>query len=316
MRLTSSSLTSSINPFNLLSAYSRPHKRYGRKIICLALALSLLILPNPELAKQITSLASSAINFVADAALNFSTNTPPPARPAAVQEKRKERLADRLNRVASIRISPSKIVVYEGETLSFNAMPVDALGQTIQGVAFSWESTDREKIAIDGAGRARFLRPGLTRIICHAGLAEESAPVLVRPGNRPFQSDEEWKRDQSGLSADGQIVGQSDGHDTDQALIASTLTDQASELPSDYNPVSTSADVPPQGFIASAKSALPKAAVPLLPQGGGGGYNGTDAVYDELWSEPRNLVGTPRNRGRGSARSCPKAATSIWECRW
>ena len=54
----------------------------------------------------------------------------------------------------------------------------------------------------------------------------------------------------------------------------------------------------PESVSGSADGALPALLDKLMPTAyaQGGGYTGNDFGYDELWSEPRNLLGSPRNR--------------------
>ena len=69
-------------------------------------------------------------------------------------------MADRAAAVAHIQISPGKFVGYLDEGTTFTAMPSDSFDRTIQGVKFSWESSNTNKLEIDEAGRARFLQAG------------------------------------------------------------------------------------------------------------------------------------------------------------
>jgi len=50
--------------------------------------------------------------------------------------------------------------------------------------------------------------------------------------------------------------------------------------------------------VAAAKST--SLASPPSPVFQTGGADSADFLYDELWSEPRNLVGSPRNRATDS----------------
>jgi RHS repeat-associated protein len=168
-----------------------------------------------------------------------------------------ETLADRLTAVAHVRISPVKFVGYEGGSVTLTAHPTDYLDRPVQGVRFTWESSNTDKVEVDEMGRARFLQPGLARITCRAGLIEETALVLVRPGRRPHQTDQEWRADQSSLQAN---AGPSTGGSGSPASRLSSLIDKLS--PAAYA----------QGTWVN------------------------DLGYDQLWSEARNLVGSPRNR--------------------
>ncbi|MEK6300191.1 MAG: RHS repeat-associated core domain-containing protein [Acidobacteriota bacterium] len=179
---------------------------------------------------------------------------------------RRETLADRRARVSQIRVSPFKLVGYAGEGATFTASPSDFRDRTIQGVKFDWESSDPQKLQIDEAGRATFLQPGRAWITCRAGTASATAPVLIRPGHRPVQSDQDWRNDQNGLDASGNIVGQSGGSSESTVAAAGTIINSLL----DRLTPTASAQVYPDLWAA-------------------------DVGYDQLWSEPRNALGSPRN---------------------
>jgi hypothetical protein len=222
-------------------------------------ALNLLLWPGPSLATEhLIALFSEVLNtrvvsYSYEAFFFrrlFSQTAPRP---------RRETMADRVAAVGHIQINPIKFVGYEDEGATFTAIPSDSLNRTVQGVKFSWDSSDTNTLQIDEAGRARFLQPGLVRIICRVGAAMASAPVLIRPNHRPRQTDAEWRLDQQALAANGTIVGQSNGSQGLDSMLAS-LVDKL------------------------APSALAQG--PPYPD---------DLGYDQLWSEPRNWVGSPRN---------------------
>ena len=171
----------------------------------------------------------------------------------------RETMAERASAVARIQINPIKLVGYENDGATFTATPSDFLDRTVQGVKFFWESSDAAKLQIDEAGRARFLQPGLVRITCRAGSAVASAPVLIRPNLRPRQSDAEWRIDQQRLTVNGDIVGENGGAKGVGSALATF-------------------------FDKLAPTALAQG--PPYPN---------DLGYDQLWNEPRNLVGAPRN---------------------
>ncbi|MFY9553594.1 MAG: hypothetical protein WAV47_02620, partial [Blastocatellia bacterium] len=168
-------------------------------------------------------------------------------------------MADRAAAVAHIQINPNKFVGYEDEGTKFTATPTDFLDRTVQGVKFTFESSDTSKLQIDESGRARFLEPGLAWITCRAGTATSTAPVLIRPNHRPRQSDAEWRGDQQKLSVNGDILGEAGGSN---------------------------------GIGAALASLLDKLAATAFAQGP---PYPNDLGYDQLWSESRNLVGSPRN---------------------
>jgi len=112
-------------------------------------------------------------------------------------------VAERTAAVSSVKISPDTVVGYIGDSVTFVAMGTDIHGQPAHGAKFTWESSDPTKLAIDEAGRAAFLQPGLVTVTAGAGLALGAAPVLIRPTRRRMQTDEEWRADQDSLVADG-----------------------------------------------------------------------------------------------------------------
>jgi RHS repeat-associated protein len=227
---------------------------WRRRLGCFALIFGLIFSPGLGFAlAELPGIAASAATFseasvkrvpaLFKSLFGFSDTQAPPETPT-----------DRIAQLRTIRISPSRFVGYSGESLTFQAIGKNFTDQTVQGVLFdNWESSDSLSVQIDDSGRARFLRAGLTTITCRAGAAVAIAQVLVRPGPRPRQTDQEWKVDQD------------------------TLPD------------------PEAGGVGSIlPSLLDKLAPTAYAQGGG--YSGTDFGYDELWSESRNLVGSPRNR--------------------
>jgi RHS repeat-associated protein len=223
-----------------------------RKLICLTLILSLLILPAPSRAfSELSSLASSTLSIGA-----ISINHLPSLWKWLLRstgDEREETLEDRLAHVSHIQISPTRFVGYEGQAVNFTAIGLDSADRTIQGLVFSWESSDPSKVEIDGNGRATFHQPGNCEIIGRAGAVTTAARVLVKAGQRPLQTDEEWRNDQRSLSE-------------------STSTTVGAILPNLLNKLMPTAHAQ------------------------GGGYTAADFGFDEMWAEPRNLIGNPLNR--------------------
>lgn len=179
-----------------------------RRVVCSAIAFNLLLWPGPGVvAEPFIALASQVIKtrvaFYSYEAFFFRR-----LFSQAASRPRRETMADRAAAVARIQINPLKFVGYEDDGATFTATPSDFLDRTVQGVKFSWESSDTNKLQIDDAGRARFLQAGLVRITCRAGLASATAPVLIKPGGRPRQSDAEWRIDQQRITVNGDVVGE------------------------------------------------------------------------------------------------------------
>jgi RHS repeat-associated protein len=225
--------------------------------------LNLLVWPGADLAlRELPAMGLSVIRLADGSFRRISSLITSFFGPVAAAQA-EETLETRLARVASIRISPFKFVGYQDQSVTFSALAIDAFGETIHGVKFTWESSDLDKLEIDEAGQATFLRPGLARITCSAGSAQAVAPVLVRPGHRPLQSDSQWLADQNGLGVDGTTIGLEGGLGGSESLLSSVMD-----------------KLVPMAFAQSC----------------GSGGDGGDLPYDELYTEPRNLVGSPHNR--------------------
>ncbi|MGH9824327.1 MAG: hypothetical protein ACREDR_13865, partial [Blastocatellia bacterium] len=151
-----------------------------------------------------------------------------------------------------------KYVAHIGQTMTFAAIAFDFGERPVQGAGLSWTSSDPEKVQVNSTGGAEFKSPGQAWIVASAGPVQERVPVLVLEGQRKRQTDEEWDSDQAKLNRDGTLPAKTG--------IASAL------LPSLMDKLSPS----------------------VYAQTGGG--DSADFPYDELWSDPRNLVGHPGGR--------------------
>jgi len=264
MRLFSSPTRSLSQQFPFKNSLRLFRRGSARKFVCLALILSLLILPVPKLAlNDFSALASVTFSATSDSLSSVAKFFKSIFAPSP-QRRQSETLAQRRARVSEIQISPSRFVAYQGDLIQFSALPTDSSGETVQGATYSWASSDPSKLQIDGTGEAIALNPGLVEVTCQAGSGTGTARLLIRSGERPVQTDEEWDSDQ----ADSRLTGFND-----------------SESDSSTGP-------------SIAASIVEKLAPTALAQNQGGcnGGDSSDFGYDELYSEPRNLIGSPRNR--------------------
>src|SRR5262249_42094690 len=158
--------------------------------------------------------------------------------------------ADRLSHVSHIALNPPKHVLYQQQRIPFNSIATDYQGRIIQGIRFSYSSSDPSKLTVDELGVATALHPGLVWLTSTAGVVSWRVPILVLPGARPSQSDAQWSADQAKMNPDGTLAGSGGG--------------MASILPSLIDKIS------PTVYAQSS-----------------GGDSG-DFGYDELWSDPRN----------------------------
>jgi RHS repeat-associated protein len=205
-----------------------------RTLVCQAIILNLFIWPTPAVtlrpildpASVLASTVGSTMSGAGSALSRFATSVvfipagpimfPVPVLPiwpfqSVAPVARELSMAERIARVATVKVAPHKLVGYVGDSVTFIAMATDALGEPAHGAKFTWESSDPNKLTIDEAGRASLLHPGLVRVTARAGFAEQTALVLIRPTRRPLQTDEEWRADQDSLVGDGRQQTD-DGH--------------------------------------------------------------------------------------------------------
>jgi RHS repeat-associated protein len=232
---------------------------WRRRVLCLVLIFGMLTVPD----------LGYAVSAASEIAVQVAKDTVAPI-PVAVKwfkrlfrrsarPRRQETTADRSASVSSIAITPAGIVGYTGQQVSFTAVGSNSEGQTIQGAQFTWSSADAEKLQIDSSGMASLSVPGLVWVTAATANVSNRVLVLIQPGPRPAQSDGKWRTDQQQLRPDGTVIP---------------------------NPGTTTG-----GLLDSVVEHL----VPTAHAQTSGG-DSADSLYDELWSEPRNLVGSPRNR--------------------
>jgi hypothetical protein len=102
-------------------------------------------------------------------------------------------------------------LVYTGQTHVFSAYPTDSTGAAAHGAMFTWDTSDHSVAIADEAGKVTMLKPGLCWVTCQAGAVQAKAPLLVKPGPRPQQTDTQWAADQNSLSVTGVVTGGTGG---------------------------------------------------------------------------------------------------------
>jgi YD repeat-containing protein len=246
-------------------------ERVGQKLLCFTLVANLMTWPAPEwVLQQFPVLAADVVNATTSPLENFMLFF---RRLLSSKPARQESLADRIAQVARLKISPLKLVAYQNQVIAFTALPTNFAGETVQGVRVEWESSNTDKVDIDDSGEAVCLQPGLAIITCRAGLIAGVAAVLVRAGHRPPQTDEEWRADQSAFGARGILPLGAGGSGTSGARGTASF------------------------FTSLVDRLMPTAYAQTQ------GYSNNDFPFDELYSESRNLVGSPRNRAIESTRT-------------
>lgn len=255
--------TSRISLLSLRSSRSFFRRFFGRKLLCLVLILSLIILPAPSSSFSFFPvLASVAVSTTGDSlhrVAKFFKSLFAPSH----QSPQREKLADRRARVSNIRISPHRFAGYEGDVIRFTALPSDSINRVVQGVTFTWESSDTDKLQIDSTGRALCLQPGDVTVTCSAGYVQAQARIRIRSGSRPIQTDSQWADDHESV----------------------TTTNPPGSGASAFLPQSIFEKLSPTAH-AQVSSA----------------YIGNDSPYSELATEECNLTGLPSNRVSEGAR--------------
>lgn len=87
------------------------------------------------------------------------------------------------NAVATITITPSQTTVPVGGSRRFSAVPRDALGIPVQGIAVSFSSSDTSVATVSAAGLATGRKSGTVQIRATAGGASASGSLQVTPGS-------------------------------------------------------------------------------------------------------------------------------------
>ena len=89
------------------------------------------------------------------------------------------------NAVAQIVLSPASVQLEAGATQTFTATALNVNGETLDGVSFTWNSTNATIATIDDAGTATALQPGTTTITATAaGVTSAPAQLSVTGGSR------------------------------------------------------------------------------------------------------------------------------------
>src|SRR5581483_3881275 len=176
---------------------------WRRQALCLLLIGGLLIIPDAGIAVRaatdvVVKVAKDSLKPIPIALRFFQRHLRRAPRP-----RPQEATVDRSARVASIQITPAKIVGYQNQQLPFTALGRDAQGDIAQGARFAWSSSDTNKLQIDNSGMATLISSGLVWVTAATANASARVPVLIRPGNRPQQSDSDYQNDQDQLHPDG-----------------------------------------------------------------------------------------------------------------
>ncbi|HUF64821.1 MAG TPA: Ig-like domain-containing protein [Gemmatimonadaceae bacterium] len=81
--------------------------------------------------------------------------------------------------VASVRVTPTSTTVERGTTVHLTAQALDAAGNPISGVSFSWASSDPSIASVNGAGQVNTKKEGTVTITATTAGISGSATVTV-----------------------------------------------------------------------------------------------------------------------------------------
>lgn len=85
-------------------------------------------------------------------------------------------------RVASVEVSPTDLVLEEGTTHQLNARAVDANGNTVEGASIAWESQDESVVSVTSTGRVSGLAEGTAEVVARVAGHFNSSQVRVSGG--------------------------------------------------------------------------------------------------------------------------------------
>src|SRR5262249_20615494 len=127
-------------------------RRVPRRALCCLLAINLLVWPGlritvPDLSAIVAAAKSAATAPFDDVNLLLKRLFGPKPRP-------QETATDRLSHVSHITVNPPKHVLYQQQRMPFTSIATDSLGRTIQGIRFSYSSSDTTKLTVDEMGVA------------------------------------------------------------------------------------------------------------------------------------------------------------------
>src|SRR5262249_35611173 len=151
-----------------MSRKSHPSKRFppirpGRRLVCVALALNLLILPAPltDILSRVTAeVETSVVGASQTVALAWAKIRPhlfvmriPPLDfgvpiwiPASSQTAPTG--PPDPSKVSSIAVTPIKHVSYVGDRVAYHAQPRDTLAAVVPGIKFNWQSLSPNIVSI------------------------------------------------------------------------------------------------------------------------------------------------------------------------
>lgn len=198
-------------------------------------------------------------------------------------------------KVSKLEMNPQgEVVLQIGQPLVMSAIPLDADGNIVQGLAPRWESDNRRVLSITRDGQARAGRVGKAQVTATAGQKKEKVKVTVVEGRGPFggeklrgertgatggteisdASDARWSRGTLGQILRRDYRGHAPGISFIRSAVMPEIPWDADPLPDDETSslyTTTNAVGSPPGQVG-AETATPPAAIPARERAGSANF--------------------------------------------
>lgn len=176
-----------------MSRHSRTKRRVARftRVVVATLIISAMAIPFSYAEAQVArasakSALETAMTLLPDSGKSKRAG-PGPA------SKQVESPGEREARIASISLCPRHALMYQNEGHRVSPLPLDAARRPVQGIAFSYESTDKNIADVGSDGTVTALKPGVCFVTAVAGQARAKIVIEVRDGLRPRLTDAQWE---------------------------------------------------------------------------------------------------------------------------
>lgn len=100
--------------------------------------------------------------------------------------------SDRATAVTRVSLCPRRLLLYVGEEYTLSPLPFDSQGEPVQGVVFTWESSDISVAEVVSDGTIIALETGKCFVTASVGHRSDKVKVEVREGKRPFLNEAQW----------------------------------------------------------------------------------------------------------------------------
>ena len=119
-----------------------------------------------------------------------------------LKSKQIESPGQREARVASISLCPRRALMYVGEEHIVSPLPLDRSRQPVHGIAFSYESSDKNIADVASDGSVTALKPGECFVTASAGQTRAKVLIEVRDGLRSRLTNAQWDNEHAGECED------------------------------------------------------------------------------------------------------------------